>query len=894
MAITKTKLKTFAKTTGIVATPIAILLVLYLVSTNLITVTWNSGDMSCAGTINDPCFAIINFTANSDISISKIDDKGFFYTDNPIKSAKLIDLKANKEINFSKTNTLKKGQSYSWMIVAYKNNPFDRVKWGFNEIDPYWDPAGSLNTDLFAWWKMDETTGTIMEDAINGTHNGTYFNNTLGQAGIINYSAYFTKDQQTFANVSDNPAFNTNTFTYSLWINVTNNDTGYQKIIQRYGSDGDGYTIEYNLIAPDGITNGISISAYKNFTSTSNYFVLESDNIIDMYVWNHIVLRLFDNGTMDFWINGIKQANSNNFSSNDPIISLSELIIGRNIAIVNSHYFDGDIDEIGYWNRSLTDSEIAYLYNGGNGTTYGESSGDMIFPEISIVYPVNATYSSVNELNYTFIEENPDSCWIQNSSFEYVNQSDGFAFSKFGATNNFGIWGNNSNFWFADTGTNSIYYTDLEGNLISSFASHEPDPLGICGNDSDLWIVDQTEHVNNNVSHSSIDGTEIDSFIVSPASYSPRGMYCNDSDLWINHVQQSLISHYSINGTFIDSFNTTQYNSGELQGLSGNGTDFFIGSNSSNVVIHTDSNGNEIDKIDLSNLGISYARNMWFNNSDFWITDTTDLFVYHIAKVNFNTVVSMGENFTGLTSNPGENTWNLYCNDTSNNINSTSVTFDILSYDLTQSPANDTSYNLLNNTFECNITLYSTENLTNASVYIYEDGNLINTASEEVTGLSNSSTFSLDIYSGNHSWFCSFLTTSFEINGSSYDLFNPENVFIGYTNSSAKFIFRNNKINASEPDGQTETQGFFNVTNYNVQNITVYSSVNYTVPEVYFRAGNDSDYNISIYLDTTNQTLISNLTGEDYNYIWFWADFVNYSGSGFRYAPELTLDYIKL
>jgi hypothetical protein len=238
-------------------------------------------------------------------------------------------------------------------------------------------------------------------------------------------------------------------------------------------------------------------------------------------------------------------------------------------------------------------------------------------------------------------------------------------------------------------------------------------------------------------------------------------------------------------------------------------------------------------------------------------------------------------NYQINATNPGAG-WHYY-NVTieRNNLNDT---FNLGILTITQSPTNNTSYNLLNNTFQCNA---SGITLTSLGINIFENGNLIHSDSKVVTGTSNSTFFSFDIYSGNHTWLC----TANGENGSLYNLFNPENVFIGYTNSSALFIFRNNKINQSLPDGQTNETGFYNVTNFNVKNISIFSSVNYTVPQVTLKAAGNSSYITSVVIDTTNKTIFSNLSGGGYNYIWFWADYVNYSGAGFRYNPKLSINY---
>jgi len=139
---------------------------LYLSMIGAINVLGYSGDMRCAGTIEDPCYAFINFTANEDIFIYPIDydpwgrDTPFEFDPN-VKSWILQrswgtswrTIPLNKSctgtwcgLSDSKDTRIfsvafREGRSYQIRIVAYKNNPSDTIKWGaFDEIDPTWLP----------------------------------------------------------------------------------------------------------------------------------------------------------------------------------------------------------------------------------------------------------------------------------------------------------------------------------------------------------------------------------------------------------------------------------------------------------------------------------------------------------------------------------------------------------------------------------------------------------------------------------------------------------------------------------------------------------------------------------------------------------------------------------
>jgi len=155
-------LKKWGKRIGI---PIGIsgfaLLFYYLIFIEAIVVTGYSGDMVCQGTIEDPCFAFINFTAKEDIFLYPVgyDPWGRntpFYTNQELKSWKMYrswgkgwrEIKLNDTCTGTWCGAPDKGVKYSFVfrenrdykikIVAYKNSPYEDIKWGFGPVDPIW------------------------------------------------------------------------------------------------------------------------------------------------------------------------------------------------------------------------------------------------------------------------------------------------------------------------------------------------------------------------------------------------------------------------------------------------------------------------------------------------------------------------------------------------------------------------------------------------------------------------------------------------------------------------------------------------------------------------------------------------------------------------------------
>jgi len=134
------------KKIGAVGIPIFILFML-LMQRGDITVTGYSGNMTCAGTEEDPCYAYINFTANTDIYIYP-NQNWTFSTTPPIKEVILQrswgdswrTIYLNKTWNSKVKYAVKfsKGKNYQIRFVGYKFNPHQDIKWSFGDIDPYW------------------------------------------------------------------------------------------------------------------------------------------------------------------------------------------------------------------------------------------------------------------------------------------------------------------------------------------------------------------------------------------------------------------------------------------------------------------------------------------------------------------------------------------------------------------------------------------------------------------------------------------------------------------------------------------------------------------------------------------------------------------------------------
>ena len=93
-------------------------------------------------------------------------------------------------------------------------------------------------------------------------------------------------------------------------------------------------------------------------------------------------------------------------------VNNSVFYLGTNEGASNQDY-TGNISELMFWSRWVSDSELVELYNGGVGLDIGAT--DIVSTAVTITYPTNTTYgSAVTTFNYT--TDSDGSCWYSNDS----------------------------------------------------------------------------------------------------------------------------------------------------------------------------------------------------------------------------------------------------------------------------------------------------------------------------------------------------------------------------------------------------------------------------------------------------------------------------------------------
>lgn len=223
---------------------------------------------------------------------------------------------------------------------------------------------GGLQNGLVAWYPF---CGNANDESSIG-NNGTVYGATLTTDRNGNPNSAYDFNGGSYIEAQNNAALNfTSSHTYSVWVRITGSNT-WQHFITR--NDGASHPLLQQFYLRRGSGGSIELqnSPNGNIVHTAN--TLNSTNP----QWHHIVAVVDVNALKSYlYLDGVKIDSSSlstplNYNNNN-----GKLWIGVENPIVSlpsgPQYFQGKLDDIGIWNRALTQSEITQLYNGANSSS---------------------------------------------------------------------------------------------------------------------------------------------------------------------------------------------------------------------------------------------------------------------------------------------------------------------------------------------------------------------------------------------------------------------------------------------------------------------------------------------------------------------------------------------
>ena len=231
-------------------------------------------------------------------------------------------------------------------------------------------PSYVPSNGLVGWWPFNGNANDESGNGNNGTVNGaTLTNDRFGNATMaysFDYTHWSWGSGGDWISIPYNISFAPSNITVSIWANRLSE--GYPNqgftLINRY---------EQGYSNPNGQTWGIGLPASPNTTINSSVIQGAPNNnqsvltnigpFLGLNNWTHVVMT-FDGTSLKQFINGLLTSTvpANGFTLNTA--GTSGISIGVSNQ-ANGHWgpFDGNLDDIGIWNRALTECEIQDLYH---------------------------------------------------------------------------------------------------------------------------------------------------------------------------------------------------------------------------------------------------------------------------------------------------------------------------------------------------------------------------------------------------------------------------------------------------------------------------------------------------------------------------------------------------
>ncbi len=232
------------------------------------------------------------------------------------------------------------------------------------------DAAGSIASGMVAYWKLDGNALDASPNGFDGTING----NPATVAGQVGNALDFPGNTSTRVSVPYEAALNPRgSFTVSGWARVEGGQGGYRSMLtSRVGLAGDqqGYIIY-----------AAGNNRWQFWTGTGNSWSNLQGPAVQLNTWVHVTAS-FDatagpnndgvfTGTQTFYVDGQQVGTIANASYRPTGTTVEKpLHIGIGSDNGDNYRFNGAIDEVAFWNRPLTATEVGELYTTGDG---GES-----------------------------------------------------------------------------------------------------------------------------------------------------------------------------------------------------------------------------------------------------------------------------------------------------------------------------------------------------------------------------------------------------------------------------------------------------------------------------------------------------------------------------------------
>lgn len=219
----------------------------------------------------------------------------------------------------------------------------------------------ALTDGLVSYWTLDDTLGDSTVTGNTLINNGS----TPFATGKINNAADLNGSSQWLSKADNASLSITGDLSISAWINLDTDPSGnIYSIATKYRPADSNASFLFSV----GEGNHLEMRISSDCSAATDKFVSFSPATDGSTWYNVAVVYDASEGAVYFYVDGSQQGDVQTSYPTSICDSAASFFIG---AYGNpTQYYNGKIDEVGVWNRVLTSTEIADIYNGGEGLPY--------------------------------------------------------------------------------------------------------------------------------------------------------------------------------------------------------------------------------------------------------------------------------------------------------------------------------------------------------------------------------------------------------------------------------------------------------------------------------------------------------------------------------------------
>lgn len=219
----------------------------------------------------------------------------------------------------------------------------------------------AISDNIVALWKLDEASGNAL-DAV-GSYGMTATGTPGALTGIVSGGRNLVRASVQYFGVAS-AAVTALPLTVACWFRCTSVSINQNIFCQAPAS---------NNFAWGLAVNGSNKLQFYASNGSGSFDLLNGTTTISSGTWYFGAIVWRTATDREIYINAASEGTSS--VSRTPDATNNKMRIGIYSGSSDADSFNGDVDEVAYWSRALSGSELTSLYNGGAGLAYPWSGG---------------------------------------------------------------------------------------------------------------------------------------------------------------------------------------------------------------------------------------------------------------------------------------------------------------------------------------------------------------------------------------------------------------------------------------------------------------------------------------------------------------------------------------